>query len=362
MNKHISLAARATLVAVIGAIGVAPALAQNGVIAFREVCTGSGPRVVYVMRGEAESETNPRVLLPLPAPLNGAQYGTAVLDVSTSGRVTVLLHGLFAVQVNDTGGDLVPDAPVNIRLAANPTLPANINDAVFAKFSPTGDRIALVSDGILVIADIVRDANQTITGLTNPTVVANLVDIGSPSDSNISVGNSYVGNPDFSPDGTQIVVSIYSDLWLLTLGDDGHTLDFAEPLTRTVGQSEFDAAFSPDGNTLAYIRGPNSSFRGDYSLPGSQSLNIFTLNLDTLGVTQLTAKKDSLVGAVSPAWSPTGQLLAFMAQGKRAARSSPCGSLVNFDLYQLRADGTGSLTLLTNTVGTGVEGPSQWGW
>jgi hypothetical protein len=51
-----------------------------------------------------------------------------------------------------------------------------------------------------------------------------------------------------------------------------------------------------------------------------------------------------------------------MAQGKRAARNSPCGYLVNYDLYQLRADGTGSLTMLTNTVGTGVEDFNQWGW
>jgi len=65
-----------------------------------------------------------------------------------------------------------------------------------------------------VVADTVRDANLRITSLENPTVVANLFAIGSPSDSNSSGGTGY---PDFSPDGTKIVVSIYGDLWLLTM-------------------------------------------------------------------------------------------------------------------------------------------------
>jgi hypothetical protein len=326
--------------------------AQNGVISFWNACDGRA----YVMHGEAESATNPPVELPLSPLAGGNRGGQMPLDVSTHGPVTVLLNGLFVVQVNDNAGVLVPDAELSIQfdLAANPDLPPNINGGD-AKFSPTGDRIALVSDGILVIADIARDATtQSITGLTNPTIVANLADIGSPSDSNLSPGAPFIAYPDFSPDGTEIVVTIYSDLWLLTLMSDGHTLASSRPLTRTREVTEFQAAFSPDGKTIAYVAGQNNH-------DGIRNLNIFTINPATLAITQVTSRTDSLVDTEFPAWSPDGQFLAFTAQGHRAPRSSPCSSAVNYDIFELELT-TGKVSALTNTVGTGVELLTQWGW
>jgi hypothetical protein len=286
MRKHRVLVTTFATLFALGVIGVAQAWAQNGVISFWDVCNDRA----YVMRGEAESASNPRVMLNLPAsPITNF----FPMDVSTTGSpVTVLLHGLFAVQVNDNGGNLVSGTPTDIRLAADPKLPPNVNFG-FAKFSPTGDRVVIAAPAdtqdfqgnpILVIADTDTSGDGSIIGLKNATVLTDLRTIGSPSDSNISGGSDWTGFPDFSPDGTKIVVTIFSDLWLLHLKSDGHNLDFAEPLTRTLHDTEFVAAFSPDGNRIAYTRGKNSRF-GSIS---SRSMNIFTLDLGTLAVTQLT--------------------------------------------------------------------------
>src|SRR5262249_51416209 len=156
-----------------------------------------------------------------------------------------------------------------------------------------------------------------------------------------------------------IVVTIYSDLWLLTLQSDGHTLDSAQALTRSVGDTEVESAFLPDGNTLAYTGGPNGRFRRDVGGPFIQNLDVLTLDLGSHAITKLTTER--FVDTRWPASSPDGTTIAFSAQGKRATRTSPCGGLVNYDLFAVPADGSGPATLLTNTVGTSVESFAQWG-
>ena len=345
-------------VALIGVLsfGAAQVMAPSGVIAFHDVCNGRE----YVMRGDGTG----RVQLPLPAPVEGAPswFGKMVYDISTSGPVTVMLAGLQAVQVNELGGVLVPDEPVNLRLPEDPNLPPGINDGSIA-LSPRGDRIALYN-GAIVIADIVRDLSGKIVALTNPTVAANPYNLGSPADTNSKCCSSF-GYVDFSPDGTRLVVTSYGDLWLLELAADGHTLLSSRPLTRTVGTQEWDAAFSPDGRTIAYTGADNKYIQSmdDFALPGNTE-NIYQLDLTTLKTTLLTTKKNkggSGDGRNGAAWSPDGREILFYAPGPPGGRNSACG-LGNPDLFKIKADGTAPATNLTNTVGTSKEIWCSWGW
>ena len=72
MKKQWSYALINAAVFAFGLVGVAEVWAQNGVIGLQSTCIDAAPRRVYVMRGEAESDTNPRVLLPLPGLLTAS--------------------------------------------------------------------------------------------------------------------------------------------------------------------------------------------------------------------------------------------------------------------------------------------------
>jgi hypothetical protein len=106
------------------------------------------------------------------------------------------------------------------------------------------------------------------------------------------------------------------------------------------------------------------SLNSSASLQGSSSCCQRFLKTATSGthevtqVTGATTRKGPLVDANYPARSPDGELLAFTARGKRERGRISC---VNFDIFSIKADGTGTLGLLTNTVGT-QESFSQWGW
>ena len=95
MKKQWSFVLMTTAVFALGVIGVTRAWAQDGVISFLDLCTTEdfpGGRN-YVMRGQAESTSNPRVLLPPTPPIligeTEVRFFGPPLDVSTTGPVTV---------------------------------------------------------------------------------------------------------------------------------------------------------------------------------------------------------------------------------------------------------------------------------
>jgi len=218
-------------------LAAAPASAQSGVIAFQDACSGR----LYAMRGDGSA----RIALPLPQlpqPTAEHQYRDPwILDVTTSGPLTVVYYvgivrvnqsqstlvdsGLFAVQLDDVGGELRPDPDLPVvRL----TLPADVgflgvnpNRARRGSFSPSRDRLALVANSqaasVLMTARVDRDMSTLkITGLSDLVVVGDLYSLGVP-DPTVPAAKGFTGDVDYSPDGSRIVASIYFDLWLVHL-------------------------------------------------------------------------------------------------------------------------------------------------
>ena len=253
-----------------GAIPAWPASAQTGIIAFQDHCSN----LLYGMRGDGTG----RIALPLPPlPQPASEYryrGPRVLDVTTSGPVTVLYYvgitrwdtsalidsGLFAVQLNDVSGVLTPDSGSPVRLTLPPDIGiagVNPNRAPHGSFSAAGDRLALVAgsetSSMLMTVRVDRDEFTRITGLSDLIVIADLYSLGVP-DPGVSA-KGFTGFIDYSPDGRSIVASIYYDLWTVHL-NSYNQLGGAEQLTaNTDGVAEWNPSYSPDGTRIAYTAG-----------------------------------------------------------------------------------------------------------
>jgi hypothetical protein len=364
----------------VAGIGVAlltaiPAVAQTGVIAFRDDCNG----LLYAMR----SNGTERVVLPFPPlPLPTDRYVSPfVLDVTTSGPLTVVYRvgigriviiegkptlelidkGVFAVQVNDVGGVLMLD-PL-IRLSLPEIAGVDPNQAWHGSFSPigSGDRLALVANSeaasVLMTARVERDITMRIIALSDLIVVGDLLSIGLP-DPKFPTAPGFTGDIDYSPDGNSIAASIYLDLWRIHLAADNTYLS-AERLTEnTDGFAEWKPSFSPDGSHVAYTGG---LFRGS----GVRETHIYSLDLSSGTASPVTTNKNT-DGAASdrnnPMWSPDGGSIGFTAFTSRTPRNSPCSGLVNSEIFLIQADGSATATPLTNTNGTSVEAWPRWGW
>ena len=120
--------------------------------------------------------------------------------------------------------------------------------------------------------------------------------------------------PDWSPDGKQIVFSRGSPARLFVMNADGSG---ARRLTDEE-VDETEPAWSPDGSLIAYSRRD----------PGSSIRELWLVRPDGSEGRQLT-KLDGV--AQAPAWSPDGRRIAYSADVGES----------RFDIYSIGADGKG---------------------
>jgi WD40 repeat protein len=153
-----------------------------------------------------------------------------------------------------------------------------------AAISADGRSVAYVEDGQVKVLDVASRATRTLTDLPDDT----------PADS-----------PTFSPDGRRIAFSMgYVDgLW--TVDADGST-----PPTLLLAGDTIFPAWSPDGSTIAFVRGEANDL--DYQL----WLHDLATGSSRMAWHRPQCCLSQLAG---PAWSPDGRSIALMATDEEHA-------------------------------------------
>lgn len=104
-------------------------------------------------------------------------------------------------------------------------------------------------------------------------------------------------------------------------------------VTNTPAVAEYDPAFSPTENRIAFVKRTNKS--------GPYRNDVFVLNLDDRRVTQVTRKTNTGAVQISgPAYSPNGAAIAFAGWGSSLASEGA-------DIHRIRADGSAKAVNLT---------------
>ncbi len=107
-------------------------------------------------------------------------------------------------------------------------------------------------------------------------------------------------------------------------------------LTNTADKGEFQAAISPDGSKIAFVRGA----------PATQDQDIWVMNADGTGARRLTTNDKA---EWDPTWSPDGSKIAFATNWNG-----------NADIYVINADGSGDPTNLTSFARKTSEYSPSW--
>jgi hypothetical protein len=188
-----------------------------------------------------------------------------------------------------------------------------------AVYAESFDSVVMVDRGIF-IADVLRNA-----GSSRPTGIANLR-LAVPSQGEVLIswsGDSqriaYVGSAPNSANGQQADIFIY-DL----------AANVSVNVTNTPDVSEDHPAYSPASERIAFIR--------LITVRGTSRYDIFTMSASGGTALQVTSK--ATTGAAQnlfPCFSPDGQYLSF----------SSGASLFAFDIFRIKADGSGKAVNLT---------------
>ena len=326
------------------------------------------------------------------------QAGFATIVASVNGKqaqatVTVLenaTHDLVFDLWESTTGNLIFPFLHQLDLRTPGAVPVRIgllSSASNATPSPDGSKIAFVcvSDGsVICVAE--RDGSNATTlpgfggiggmlgdqpawspdgtriafrgwmpggspGIFNPTDVwvMNANGSGKVKLTNAESGTRYFQSPTWSPapvgGGYRIAFSH------VTRGEDGYErANIASvradgqnllPVTQPGDYSDSEPTWSPDGNTIAFVR-----------TGGTASGDLWLVNSGAGNERQLMSAAVEPTGAQrSPAWSPDGALIAFASSHEIIA------NYFAWQIYTVRADGT---TLLRRTENPAEKGNPSW--
>ncbi len=217
-----------------------------------------------------------------------------------------------------------------VRLQNNTTSDFN------PRFSADGTQIAFVKNNDVWKMNADGTGETQLTGLTPP----------------ISL-DSFVGG--WSPDGSKIVFqrsnpatpTTPANFEVFTINADGTGLTNVSdnPGSATVGSSDSQPSFSPDGTRIAF----QSNRRGNP--------DIWVMNADGTGARPLTA--DSLAEESAPEFSPDGQQIAFQSDRGMIPRTTGR----NLEIYRMSSRDGSNITRLTfndyNPAGSGGETTSN---
>jgi Tol biopolymer transport system component len=265
-----------------------------------------------------------------------AASGAGLADVACGGDLLRFGQARYFVHAQAAAGGSTQlyayseDCGSGVQLTSDPSL-----QPVEARWSPNGAHLAFggtrvdpvtgqVTERGIFVGDVTLDPNGAPAGLANVRLAVSLSDqnvIPSWASDSCRIAFDF---PVTSTAGTQY------DLFVASVC--GPLPAAAADVTNTSDTSEFDPAFSPAANEIAFVK--KTSKGGPYRN------DVFVLNLTTGSTRQVTNKTNANLAQIGqPFWSPDGRNIAF-----HAVTNSATGK---YDVYRIPSDGSQKALNLT---------------